>query len=161
MECCPGVSPSKVCLREAEPRGLCPEDFMLLWSFVLLAMLTITSLIIYELYKNSKGEGVPAPYWPMSLSPKVSVRLNIFKHCCWSRLIIKSLHLERITMKKHAFYSFIYFAKSEMVIRWWLIPYPLFPLSFLIWFNKNMVNEYMCTLRIQSRKSWLFFRIKV
>ena len=34
---------------------------MLLWSFFLLAMLTITSLIIYELYKNSKGEGVPAP----------------------------------------------------------------------------------------------------
>jgi hypothetical protein len=40
---------------------MCPEDFMLLWAMALLAVLkVITSLLIYELYENSKGFSSPS-----------------------------------------------------------------------------------------------------
>ena len=52
MEFGTAVRPSTVGVPERGRalRTKCPEDFMLLWSFA-----HITSLIIYELYKISKG----------------------------------------------------------------------------------------------------------
>lgn len=40
-------------------RTACPEEFMLLWSFALLADLIF--LQIYKLHENSKG--LPSPHW--------------------------------------------------------------------------------------------------
>lgn len=52
--------PHSVCQGRTQ-RILCPEDFMLFWSFALSIVLrVITSFIICKLYENSKGLSSPS-----------------------------------------------------------------------------------------------------